>query len=115
MRHFLLIVLIFVSGILSAGEESVEKLQWLKKANPVEDANNALKNGDSRLRAIYGFVLFIPGKKYEEFSELENKYGINPIEGTSDSLSGSEHKKLNDLAIEYAKKYNEVIFNQGAK
>ena len=50
-------------------------------------------------------------KTGKTFKEYEKKYGLKPIEGTSDSLINSEHARLQKLASEYALKYNKVILN----
>jgi hypothetical protein len=90
---------------------SVDKLEWLESANPEMDAKKAILEKDFRLRAIYGYVLMIPGVNQENWIEYEKKYGLKPIEGTSDSLINSEHARLQKLASEYALKYNKVILN----
>lgn len=113
MRSLIAIIFaLLLSSSLSAEEGSVEKLIWLTYANPVTDANKALKNGDKRLKAVYGYVLSIPGTKYEQFDELKDKYGVSPIEGTSDNFKSKKHKNLNNLANDYARKYNKVIIGR---
>ena len=114
---FLLLSLFIHLGMFSyaiAGEVSpdpVEKLKWLESANPEMDAKKAIAEKDFRLRAIYGYVLMIPGVNQEDWIEYEKTYGLNPIEGTSDSLINEEHARLQKLASEYALKYNKVILN----
>ncbi len=108
----ILIAILFallLGSFLSAEKGPVEKLIWLTSANPVTDAYKALKNGDKRLKAVYGYVLSIPGTKYEQFDELKDIYGISPIDGTSDNFQSKKHKNLNNLANDYARKYNEII------
>ena len=90
---------------------SVKKLKWLESANPKVDAKKAITQKDFRLRAIYGYVLMIPGVNQENWIKYENKYGVNPIEGTSDNLINDEHARLQKLASEYALEYNKIILN----
>jgi hypothetical protein len=90
---------------------SVKKLKWLESAKPEVDAKKAIIQKDFRLRAIYGYVLMIPGVNQKNWIKYENKYGVNPIEGTSDNLINDEHARLQKLASEYALKYNKMILN----
>ena len=93
----------------------VEKLKWLESANPELDAKNAIDRSDFRLRAIYGYVLIVPGVGQGDYDEYKKIFGFNPIEGTSDSLVSAEHARLNQLASEYAFRYNKVILNYKKK
>ena len=95
----------------SDSPSQVEKLRWLEQANPIQDATQAFNQGDHRLRAVYGYTLEIPGVTKEEYVEYKNRYGVNPIEGTSDSLLSDEHAQLNKLAYDYAIQYNKTIIN----
>jgi len=93
----------------------VEKLKWLESANPELDAKKAIDRKDFRLRAIYGYVLSVPGVDQRDYDEYKRTFGFNPIEGTSDSLISEEHARLNQLASEYAFRYNKVILNYKKK
>ena len=118
---FLLLVLVLFmvvfSGTKAQGQkgDSVEKLKWLESANPELDAKNAIDRKDFRLRAIYGYVLSVPGVDQRDYDEYKRTFGFNPIEGTSDSLISGEHARLNQLASEYASRYNKVILNYKKK
>jgi len=85
-----------------------EQLRWLYKADPENDAKDAIAKSDFRLRAVYGYTLTVPGIKGDH-TKYKEIYGINPIEGTSDFLQNEEHGKLNALATKYAEKYNRII------
>ena len=115
MRNLLTIIAFLFSFSVIAEEDPAEKLKWLYSANPVVDAEKALKNGNYKLKAVHGFVLSIPGTKYKKFNELKNKYGVEVIEGTSDDIQNKEHGKLNNLANNYAKQYNAVILSGNAR
>jgi hypothetical protein len=95
--------------------DPVEKLKWLESANPELDAKKAIDRKDFRLRAIYGYVLSVPGVGQRDYDEYKRTFGFNPIEGTSDSLISGEHARLNQLASEYAFRYNKVILNYKKK
>ena len=110
MRALIILIAFLASGILVTGNASnVEGLKWLVNADPTADAKKALEEDDIRLKAVYGYTLYIPGTKPEQFDNYKNKYGIVPIEGTSDVIKNEKHEKLNSLAIEYAKQYNRMI------
>lgn len=111
------LLLLFVCLVMSSfaiaedkSNKAVEKLKWLESANPEVDAKKAIIEKDFRLRAIYGYVLMIPGVNQKNWIKYENKYGLNPIEGTSDNLINDEHARLQKLASKYAFKYNKIIF-----
>ena len=118
---FLFLLLLFYSGVYSfaiAGEASpdpVKQLKWLESANPENDAKKAIEEKDFRLRATYGYVLEIPGVDSKDWIEYEKTYGVNPIEGTSDSLINNEHICLSKLVHEYATKYNKFILKHKKK
>ena len=95
--------------------DPVKQLKWLETANPENDAKKAIEEKDFRLRATYGYVLEIPGVDPKDWVEYEKTYGVNPIEGTSDSLINKEHMRLSKLAHEYAAKYNKVILKHKKK
>ena len=104
-----------ISASPASAIDPVAELQWLKNANPIVDANKAIKNNDYKLLGVYGFSLTIPGVNKPTEFEHQKKYGVKPIEGTSDALKNKEHAELNRMAYEYAKKYNEVILNAVVK
>ena len=81
----------------------IEKMEWLYKANPDKDFENAIKKSDYRFIGIYGYSLSVPGI---EMKCLDYEKDINPIEGTSDAVLGYEHSKLIAIAKAYAEYYN---------
>jgi hypothetical protein len=87
----------------------VKKLRWLHQANPTADADTAIARRDYRLRGVYGLTLSIPGTEPSMKFELEKRYGVNPIEGTSDNRVNQEHSRLIELAHSYASTYNRRI------
>ena len=112
-NNFSLLILLFLLGCTAQQKhpKAILQLQWLEKANPVNDAKEAISNGDFRLRGVYGFTMILPGVGDDRF-KYEKTPGINPIEGTSDGLINDEHARLNDLALKYAEQYNQVILKQ---
>jgi hypothetical protein len=62
--------------------------------------------GDTRFRAVYGYVREFPGLDTKMDATLIRKHGFRVVEGTSDALTGPEHKFLDALARHYATVYN---------
>jgi len=106
-----ILLLLSIPVFASDSSSKIDKLRWLEEANPIQDARQASNQGDHRLRAVYGYTLVIPGVNEKEHAEYRNKYGVNPIEGTSDSLINDEHARLNKLAYDYAMQYNKIIID----
>ncbi len=109
------IYFIFVETVQGQGIDNASELKWLDNANPVQDAEKAILEGDFRLRAIYGYSLIVPGIEQDEYDEYEKKLGFNPIAGTSDSLANSEHARLQQAASVYCLKYNNVLLKAVSK
>jgi hypothetical protein len=84
----------------------VKQLQWVEKADPVAEAKKAVDRREFTLLGVDGYTWTIPGIDESKKFELRKKYGLKIIEGTSDVVQGDEHARLQELATEYAKKYN---------
>ncbi len=105
------------------------KIQYenIKAADMEKDVEMAISNMDYRIVAISGNSYLYPGleggyktnkdgtkafiglaPKYEDYIK---KYGFKVIEGTSDSINPDE-PPLQQLAYEYAKKYNLKILEK---
>jgi hypothetical protein len=89
-------------------ETNDSELSRLEDANPVDDANEAIRQNDLRFLAVRGYTITVPGiDDYpEQFAE---KYKYRIIEGTTDTPKNNEEFKLQDKAVKYAKAYNIVI------
>jgi hypothetical protein len=83
-----------------------ESLRRMERADPVADFKAALAKGDHRFVGIFGIGLSTPGAP-RDFAE---KYGVNPIRGTSDCTIGHEMGRLQSLAEKYAETYNTLLF-----
>lgn len=114
--HTLAVIFLLLPVTIIAGDDSEENiiqgLVWLDMADPIKDANLAITKGDTRLRAVHGRRLIIPGVKNNSFHQYRKQYGINIIEGTSNDIFSEEHQRLNTLARDYAKKYNRIIMKK---
>jgi len=95
-------------------ETNSVELVSLKDANPTDGANEAIRRHDLRFLAVRGFTITVPGiDDYHERFSTKYKYRI--IEGTTDAPRNDEDRKLQNIAIEYAKSYNLVIRDYLAK
>ena len=84
------------------------ELSRLKDANPVDDANKAIRANDLRFLAVQDYAITVPGiEDYEERFSAKCKYRI--IDGTTDAPKDDADFKLQAGAIEYAKSYNQVL------
>jgi len=90
-------------------DEEVQALRWLEKADATLNAREALKNGNQKLMAVYGFTLYIPGVEGKQAKSAYDDGNYIAIEGTTDALCSEEHGKLNSLALNYAESYNQVL------
>jgi hypothetical protein len=100
---------VYAGGVAAA----VDQLRWLDNADPIIDAQNAVKNGDNRLKAVAGYTILVPGVPFKKEDEYREKFGIVVIPGTSDSIESEEDERLNGVAIEYAKRYNMEVMKRG--
>lgn len=100
---------IIALGCHKVDPPEVRELRWIETADPVADAKAALAKGDHRLRAIRGLGITLPGTDSMALERLYRDYGINEIEGTTDSFENAEHHRLNEMAYRYAEVYNRQI------
>jgi SNF2 family DNA or RNA helicase len=96
-------------------DEIKSVMGWLETVNPIVDVQEVLKNRDTKLWAIQGFGIYIPGTKYKNFKQIENEYCYRMLKGTSDAIYGDEHLRLIRLAEKYAKEYNKYIVSNYKK
>ena len=105
-------MLAFITGCASNTSsltKSEQKLQWLKDANPQQDASKALQAGDFRLMGLVQRSVIIPGVSADRMNHLELKCGVKLIDGVSDTVLNQNHLKLMDLAHQYALQYNAIM------
>jgi hypothetical protein len=104
----ILISILLISGCeKSDSEVHLEKVHevmgWLYDANPHQDVQVAIENGDFRFMGVYGYSIVVPRI---DIKCLDYEKDINPIKGTSDAIESYEHAKLNAIAQVYAEAYN---------
>jgi len=97
----------FLSSVIAGGNlGAAEELIWLDGAEPIKDAHAAVQSGDTRLKAVAGFTIQVPGIPTQKEEEYRERFGVTVISGTSDALESEEHSRLNSLARKYAEQYN---------
>src|SRR5262245_35163746 len=89
--------------------DEVAQLRWLDGADPLIDAKRAVERNDFTLLAVNGYTWTIPGVAETDKFACSEKYGMKAIKGTSDVIMGTEHRRLIELAMRYAKTYNEYV------
>jgi hypothetical protein len=94
--------------------KSEQKLQWVKNANPQQDAQIAIETGDLRMMGLVQRTILIPGVPLDQMDDYQQKCGVNLIEGVSDTVLNSNHLKLIHQAHQYALQYNAIIKNHCA-
>ncbi len=109
MLSLLFVTVISTFNIIRANDIDIEihrVMGWLDVAAPTLDAEKALNNSEHRLWGVRDIVTYLPGIDKKDYKVAAKKYGYRIIEGTTDGLRSDEHKRYNDLAKQYAKKYN---------
>jgi hypothetical protein len=89
-------------------EVVLQSLNWLKSADPVNDAIQTIKNDSLYFIGVLGYATDIPGVD-EYYSLYENKIPIKIINGTGDVIISDEMHELNYKARQYALQFNSVI------
>lgn len=101
-----------VPATLTVYDPSVRysQLLWVEKANPVNDALQAIKKGDTTL---WGYKTRsgpkIPGVDDKAVATILQSYEIRVAPAMGDTVHGSKHLELQLKFIKYAEKYNTEI------
>ena len=98
----------------SGGSMKVEEVMHLKPENAEADARSAVARGDTRLLAVYGYTVQVPGVRADT-GELKVKYGLRMLEGTTDSYKDDRDRQMNENVRRYASIYNRIVVSQGSK
>lgn len=94
--------------------EIVEKLLWVKTANPKEDARKALENTDTdkvELIAFSGRGKSFPGLTKAQFAEVQPLVSYRFAKGSGDTLYGATQKNLRKQLHTYVSAYNKIIYD----
>lgn len=91
-------------------KERYAALLWVETADPIQDAQNAIKQGNTQLwgyRSRIGTKL--PGVADSKVDELMLEHGVKYASAMGDTVHGDTHLKLRLQFIDYAKTYNTII------
>jgi hypothetical protein len=87
----------------------VASLRWVDTADAFRDVRAATERSDKRFLTVGGFASYEPGITNRADQEFAHSFGTRFLDGTSDVLLSEEHRRLNSLAISYAKTYNVLL------
>ena len=101
-----------LSQLSDQEKKAVESLLWLKDADPVKSAGEALEKGDKRLMAMASRATTLPGIETELISKAKSICGIRYLEGSTDTVFGETHLQFIQRASDYAAAYNKIVIQQ---
>jgi hypothetical protein len=114
---FCILSLVACSGTTKQSAAEIphyEELRRLKVEKAANEARKSLESGDSRLLAVEGYAIDVPGVE-EDWTKTQATCGIKVIEGTSDAINSPQQKQLIDNARAYAERYNQSIASEMRK
>ena len=88
---------------------AIEKLAWLKQANPEADVEQALSRHDKRLWVFARRGARIPGIDPEQESFYRGECGVRQLPGSGDVVYGDSHLELLQQLQRYAEAYNRLM------
>ena len=89
----------------------IQKLADLQQRNPINDAQQAIANGDKRFIAKAGRGLNIPSISSTTYSSVKGRCGLRYEYGFGDVLYGENHSRYYGAFIRYAGLYNTTILS----
>jgi hypothetical protein len=97
---------VYVSSDVDATDWSIDTKN-LEHANVRHDVDDALRRGEKRPMGVMGIVLVVPGIDSTTLRSMSG--GIRVIPHTGDSMSSAEEMRFQDIAYDYAEKYNRIL------
>ena len=82
----------------------------MESADSANDVATAIAAGDTRFVGIMGIGAVVPGAP--EWVRLASPGYVRFIPNTSDAIESEQHGKLQHVAYEYARKYNEALLRK---
>jgi len=104
-----------LAGLVACSDSDVGNVDRLNRAlakldetNPESDARQKYQLGDRRFAACIGEAPgpYFPKLAHEEWLEVRKTKDFWIIQGTSDAIESTKHRKLIDRAVEYAGRFN---------
>lgn len=103
LKNVMYLLITLMLGCSSEQSLLEAKLDELYHADPVVDAQKAIKAKDYRLLGTYDYSASVPHAQKEC---LDFNRDVKMIEGTSDVEMSYKESQFNSLAILYARRYN---------
>ena len=115
IRMIVMLVGILVGAFVSACDRREPadnmipaELKRLERADPSKDLAEALRTNDLRFLGLGGYSReVVPG--VPDFDERYKQFGMTMIPGTGDVFENAEHKRLQRVARDYARRYNMLL------
>jgi hypothetical protein len=102
--------LILMLGCQSKADRRYEQLiRDLESSDVEKDAEEAVNRKDFRFVGIYGYSIHLPTVPDEKRFDVIDEYGVRPIDETSDAIESETHGRLQNVTVEYARKYNAIL------
>ena len=99
------------SATLQLRAELRVRADSIARLDPARELAHALERGDRRFIGLQGYSQIAPGLDHRH--PLYPKQGtMRIVEGTSDSVWAPEVKRLNEIAAEYATRYNRMLVQE---
>ncbi|MET0067558.1 MAG: glutamyl-tRNA amidotransferase [Candidatus Thiodiazotropha sp.] len=89
--------------------QAVASLAWLHQADAERDVQEALQRQDTRLLALAGRALNLPGVDPARMDGAGERCGRRALPGSTDIVLGETHRRLLQAAAEYAARYNRLM------
>ena len=86
-------------------------LSGLDLDSPESDARRNIAHGDLRLVGITQYSCDAPERQSNRLANIARVYGLRCLSGTTDMSEGEVFEDLMQVAIGYARRYNEVVHN----
>jgi hypothetical protein len=92
----------------------------LAKLDPQREARAAIARGDLRFIAVCGYVCVPVGVPLDRALRTRDSLAVRSdslriVLGTSDGIANEDVARLNDVAAQYASRYNRLIWDQRLK
>jgi hypothetical protein len=108
-RILLVVAFAGLASAQMAPSDPIEQLRWVEHADPKADLQRNVEHGDKRFLVFNGISGNMrPGHASDE---RVAKHGTRLMEGTTDAPLNKEHDRLIRIAIKYAERYNDLLFD----
>jgi len=100
------------NGCKRSGKYAAQ-IEALESADPAADVNRAIAAGDLRFVGVIGVALIVPGAP--DWVHVTPQGHVRYIPNTSDAFESEEHARLQQIAYNYAEKYNRILLTKMPK